>query len=238
MSTDRTKTVTAAAVTGRKKSPRGHLRYVTQSRWRGYLGRSSCRLQTFHGAVWLANPQPMRLTTPLDFTDPNTIVHFQRDDTGLTYLYVSTDRGRNWRKRSLPPVNKRACPPFSAFSVPFSVSNAVFVLVAGKAQRPVGAELRETGPHAWRGDDATRKNPGRILGDLQISSGTGNNGKEPPPFPRPTTRLSTSTKRFFWLFVYVLGCHVCVALAMPVFRRTTFFSRPNTGIASATRRKA
>ena len=29
--------------------------------------------------------------------------------------------------------------------------NAVFVLVAGKAQRPVGAELRGTGSRAWRG---------------------------------------------------------------------------------------
>lgn len=30
-------------------------------------------------------------------------------------------------------------------------ANAVFLLVAGKAQRPVGAELRGTGPRAWRG---------------------------------------------------------------------------------------
>jgi len=30
-------------------------------------------------------------------------------------------------------------------------ANAVFVLVAGKAQQPVGAELRGTGPRAWRG---------------------------------------------------------------------------------------
>jgi hypothetical protein len=30
-------------------------------------------------------------------------------------------------------------------------ANAVFVLVAGKAQRPVGAELRGTGPRVWRG---------------------------------------------------------------------------------------
>jgi hypothetical protein len=30
-------------------------------------------------------------------------------------------------------------------------TNAVFVLVAGKAQRPVGAELRGTGPRVWRG---------------------------------------------------------------------------------------
>lgn len=29
--------------------------------------------------------------------------------------------------------------------------NAVFLLVAGKAQRPVGAELRGTGPRIWRG---------------------------------------------------------------------------------------
>lgn len=30
-------------------------------------------------------------------------------------------------------------------------ANAVFLLVAGKAQRPVGAELRGTGPRPWRG---------------------------------------------------------------------------------------
>jgi Toprim-like/Protein of unknown function (DUF3991) len=32
-----------------------------------------------------------------------------------------------------------------------SRGNAVFLLVAGRAQRPVGAELRGTGPHVWRG---------------------------------------------------------------------------------------
>ena len=29
--------------------------------------------------------------------------------------------------------------------------NAVFVLVAGPANRPIGAELRGTGPRVWRG---------------------------------------------------------------------------------------
>jgi hypothetical protein len=39
--------------------------------------------------------------------------------------------------------------------------NAVFLLVAGKAQRPVGAELRGTGPRAWRGmAPGTRKDSG------------------------------------------------------------------------------
>jgi hypothetical protein len=39
--------------------------------------------------------------------------------------------------------------------------NAVFLLVAGKAQRPVGAELRGTGPHVWRGmAPGTRKDWG------------------------------------------------------------------------------
>jgi hypothetical protein len=39
--------------------------------------------------------------------------------------------------------------------------NAVFVLVAGKAQRPVGAELRGTGPRVWRGMvPGTRKDHG------------------------------------------------------------------------------
>ena len=39
--------------------------------------------------------------------------------------------------------------------------NAVFVLVAGKAERPVGAELRGTGPRIWRGmASGTRKDLG------------------------------------------------------------------------------
>jgi hypothetical protein len=39
--------------------------------------------------------------------------------------------------------------------------NAVFLLVAGKAQRPVGAELRGTGPQVWRGmAPGTRKDSG------------------------------------------------------------------------------
>jgi len=42
-----------------------------------------------------------------------------------------------------------------------SRANAVFLLVAGKAQRPVGAELRGTGPRAWRGmTSGTRKDLG------------------------------------------------------------------------------
>jgi len=39
--------------------------------------------------------------------------------------------------------------------------NAVFLLVAGKAERPVGAELRGTGPRVWRGmAPGTRKDSG------------------------------------------------------------------------------
>ena len=39
--------------------------------------------------------------------------------------------------------------------------NAVFLLVAGKANRPVGAELRGTGPRVWRGmAPGTRKDLG------------------------------------------------------------------------------
>lgn len=42
-----------------------------------------------------------------------------------------------------------------------SRGNAVFLLVAGKAQRPVGAELRGTGPCVWRGmAPGTRKDLG------------------------------------------------------------------------------
>jgi len=40
-------------------------------------------------------------------------------------------------------------------------ANAVFLMVAGKAQRPVGAELRGTGPRVWRGmAPGTRKDLG------------------------------------------------------------------------------
>ncbi len=39
--------------------------------------------------------------------------------------------------------------------------NAVFLMVAGRAQRPVGAELRGTGPQVWRGmAPGTRKDFG------------------------------------------------------------------------------
>ena len=42
-----------------------------------------------------------------------------------------------------------------------SRGNAVFLLLAGKAQRPVGAELRGTGPRVWRGmAPGTRKDWG------------------------------------------------------------------------------
>ena len=42
-----------------------------------------------------------------------------------------------------------------------SRGNAVFLLVAGKANRPVGAELRGTGPRVWRGmAPGTRKDGG------------------------------------------------------------------------------
>jgi len=42
-----------------------------------------------------------------------------------------------------------------------SRGNAVFLLVAGRAQRPVGAELRGTGPRVWRGmAPGTRKDLG------------------------------------------------------------------------------
>jgi len=46
-------------------------------------------------------------------------------------------------------------------------ANAVFLLVTGKAQRPVGAELRGTGPRPWRGmAPGTRKDLGYFwIGD-------------------------------------------------------------------------
>jgi hypothetical protein len=33
----------------------------------------------------------------------------------------------------------------------FGRSNAVFLLVSGRAEHPVGAELRGSGPRIWRG---------------------------------------------------------------------------------------
>jgi len=56
--------------------------------------------------------------------------------------------------------------PLAGFDRPLTLyadsrANAVFLLVAGKAQRPVGAELRGTGPRAWRGmAPGTRKDLG------------------------------------------------------------------------------
>lgn len=51
--------------------------------------------------------------------------------------------------------------------------NAVFVMVAGKPNRPIGAELRGTGPRIWRGlAPGTRKNAGYFwighIGSKQI----------------------------------------------------------------------
>jgi len=42
------------------------------------------------------DPQPVKMTEPLNFTDGKTIINFQRDDKGKTYFYVSKDRGKNW----------------------------------------------------------------------------------------------------------------------------------------------
>jgi hypothetical protein len=50
--------------------------------------------------------------------------------------------------------------------------NAVFLLVAGRAQRPVGAELRGTGPRVWRGmAPGTRKDLGYFWIGAQGSRG-------------------------------------------------------------------
>lgn len=42
------------------------------------------------------DPQPRQLDEPIDFSNPDTIVHFQRDDEGRTHFYVSEDRGKSW----------------------------------------------------------------------------------------------------------------------------------------------
>jgi hypothetical protein len=40
--------------------------------------------------------QPVALTEAVDFLDAKTAIHFQRDDAGRTYFYVSRDRGLTW----------------------------------------------------------------------------------------------------------------------------------------------
>jgi hypothetical protein len=51
--------------------------------------------------------------------------------------------------------------------------NAVFLLLAGKAHQPVGAELRGTGPHVWRGmAPGTRKDLGYFWIGAQGSQAT------------------------------------------------------------------
>lgn len=66
-------------------------------------------------------------------------------------------------------LNERRCLSRSSFEPLIAAGNlyadrhgnAVFVLVAGKANRPIGAELRGTGPRVWRGmARGTDKNAG------------------------------------------------------------------------------
>ena len=54
-------------------------------------------------------------------------------------------------------------------------ANAVFLMVAGKPNRPVGAELRGTGPQVWRGlAKGTRKDGGYFwIGDASSSNSSG-----------------------------------------------------------------
>jgi len=78
-----------------------------------------------------------------------------RDDRLLDRVTEYLTRRRCLRKTLLDPLLQ------SGKLYADRRGNAVFVLVAGKAQRPVGAELRGTGPRVWRGmAPGTRKDCG------------------------------------------------------------------------------
>lgn len=68
-----------------------------------------------------------------------------RDDRLLGRVMEYLTRRRHLRSTLLEPLAQ------SGKLYADSRGNAVFVSVAGKAQRPVGAELRGTGPRIWRG---------------------------------------------------------------------------------------
>jgi hypothetical protein len=115
---------------------------------------------------------------------PVTFIHHQpstltqQHSTPTASRYVPTNRLRQLTlpvadPRQLDRVHRyltqRRCLPESLLE-PLIASgkiyadhrgNAVFLLVAGKAQRPIGAELRGTGPQIWRGlAPGTDKNAG------------------------------------------------------------------------------
>ncbi len=78
-----------------------------------------------------------------------------RDDRRLHRVTQYLTRRRHLRTTLLDPLMQ------SGKLYADRRGNAVFVLVAGKAQRPVGAELRGTGPRVWRGmAPGTRKDGG------------------------------------------------------------------------------
>ena len=108
---------------------------------------------------------------------------FQTNHTchALSHPYATTNTLRPTRRLSLPAADPsqlhrvqhylthRRCLPRS-YLEPLIASgklyadhrgNAVFLMVAGKANRPIGAELRGTGPQVWRGmAPGTDKNAG------------------------------------------------------------------------------
>jgi hypothetical protein len=78
-----------------------------------------------------------------------------RDDRQLDRVHHYLTRRRHLAAALLEPLLE------SGRLYADSRGNAVFVLTAGKAHRPVGAELRGTGPQSWRGMAlGTRKNEG------------------------------------------------------------------------------
>jgi hypothetical protein len=78
-----------------------------------------------------------------------------RNDRRLPRVMEYLTRRRHLRATLLEPLLE------SSKLYADSRGNAVFLLVAGKAQRPVGAELRGTGPRVWRGmAPGTRKDGG------------------------------------------------------------------------------
>lgn len=92
-----------------------------------------------------SSSQPLARQLLLPAPDPRQLVRVQRYLTQDRYLSNS----------SLEPLIA------SGKIYADHRGNAVFLLVAGKAQRPIGAELRGTGPRVWRGlAPGTDKNRG------------------------------------------------------------------------------
>ena len=107
----------------------------------GHLSGGQATASTFHGSRTVLHGHKLRL--PI------------RDDHMLDRVMEYLTRRRHLASSLLEPLMK------SAKLYADRRGNAVFLLVAGKANEPVGAELRGTGARVWRGmAPGTRKDQG------------------------------------------------------------------------------